>query len=308
MGSASKSRMEVFSIAGLIPSKHLQERRTVAIRELKSHLDRYRVIHILGGLLLPAPFRKLSVKWTAMQKVRKMMYHVNECSHFDREEIATYTPVAKFLPEAGFFRPVILIGPSEVGCSTLIRLLVNHKPNRYREPLLHTSRYRRFAENDAIDYYFVREEWMEREIHGGNFVCYNKLKGNYYGYHKQTILQIIRSGLVCIFKMDAQFLRLVHTAEFKPYIIFIRPPYDVAKLVNSRLQFSPYNGARKSRSRLEYEMHLMIYEAHKLQFLYGHKFDSVLVNEDLNQTFHLLYDILVSTENEPKWVPQTWLK
>ena len=157
-----------------------------------------------------------------------------------------------------------------------------------------------------LSYFVPTEEWMEREIHRANFVCYSKVKGNYYGLHKDTIRQIIDSGHVCIFKMDAQFLRLVHTSEFKPYVVFVRPPYDVVKLVNSRLQYMALGG-RKSRSRLQYEMHLMIYEAHKMSFLYGHKFDSVLVNEDLTQTFHLLYDILVSVENEPKWVPVTWV-
>lgn len=56
---SNKRRMEVFTIAGLIPSSQQQERRTVAIRELKSHLDRYRYIHIIGGLL-PTPFRKVT--------------------------------------------------------------------------------------------------------------------------------------------------------------------------------------------------------------------------------------------------------
>lgn len=243
------------------------------------------------------------------------MYGLGECSVFDREEIATYEAVGKYLSEGHTFRPVVLIGPSGVGCSTLIQLMINSKPGRYREPLLHTSRYRRFAESDGIDYYFVREEWMEREIGRGNFVCYHKLRGNYYGLHKTTIQQIVDSGHVCIFKMDAQFLRLVYTAEFKPYIIFVRPPWDIGRLVNSRMSFvmAAYGGnngngnGRKSRPRLEYEMHLMIYEAHRLNYLYGHRFDSVLVNEDLGQTFHLLTDILVSVENEPKWVPLSWI-
>lgn len=299
----NKTRMEVFQIAGLIPSKFLQERRTVAIRDMKNQLDRYRYIHILGGLL-PTPFRK--TKWIA-QKVKKVMYDLNDCTSFDREEIVTYEPVAKYFPEAHYFRPVILLGPNGVGCSTIIRLFALFKPNRYREPLLHTTRYRRFAENDGIDYYFVREEWMEREIQRGHFICYNKMKGNYYGLHKQTIRQIIDSGYVCMFKMDPQFLRLVHTSEFKPYIVFIRPPYDVERLVQSRLQYAPYGNRWKSRSRLEYEMHLMIYESHKIEYQYGHKFDVIVVNEDLDQTFRQLSDILVSVENEPKWVPKTWV-
>lgn len=301
--SGSKSRMQVFQIAGLIPSKYLQERRTVAMREMKTHLDRYRYIHVLAGLL-PLPFRK--AKWT-VQKVKKVMYDLGDCIEYDRDEIATYEPVSKYFPEAHLFRPVILIGASGVGCSTLIRLLVSCKPNRYQEPTMHTTRYRRFAETDAIDYYFVRQDWMEREIERANFACYGKVKGNYYGVHKDTIRQIVNSGQVCIFKMDARFLRLVHTSEFKPYVIFVRPPYELHKLIQSRIQYAPLGNRPKSQSRLQYEMHLMIYESHKLNFLYGHKFDAVLVNEDIKQAFHLFYDILTSVENEPKWVPLTWV-
>lgn len=302
--SANKSRMEVFQIAGLIPSSQLQEQRIVAIRDIKSRLDHYRYIYILAGLL-PTPFRKN--KWV-VQKIRRTMYDLRDCINYDREEICTYEPVAKYLPKPHYFRPIILVGPPEVGCSILIRLLVNYKPNRYREPLLHTTRYKRVAETNGIDYYFASEEWMEKEIQRGHFVCYSQHKGNYYGLHKRTITQIIDSGYVCIFKMDGKFLRLIHTAEFKPFVIFIRPPYDVNKLIECHYRYAPFLNRQKSRSRLEYEMHLMIYEAHRIQYLYGHKFDHTIVNEDIESTFKQLYEVMVSVENEPKWVPLNWVK
>lgn len=300
--SANKSRMEVFQTAGLIPSSQLQERRTASIRDVKGRLDYYRYIHILAGLM-PTPFRKH--KWT-VQKVKKTMYDMRDCINYDREELCLYEPVTRYFPKLHYFRPIVLVGPSDIGCSILIRLLVNLKPNRYREPLFYTTRYKRVAETDSIDYYFVSEDWMEKEIQKGNFVCYSQHKGNYYGLYKQAIKQIIDAGYVCIFKLDPKFLRLVHTSEFKPYVIFVRPPYDVNKLIESRLQYSVFNNRHKSRSRLEYEMHLMIYEAHRIQFLYGHKFDFTIVNEDIREAFRRLYNELVSVENEPKWVPLCW--
>ena len=310
--SSSKSRMEIFQIAGLIPSKRLQERRIVAIRDIKSQLDRERYIHILGGLL-PLPFRKN--KWCT-QKIKKMMYDISDYIRYDREEICTYEPVAQYYPRSGYCRPIVLVGPSGVGCSLLINLLCQQNHNRYREPLAHTSRYKRFQENDSIDYYFVSEDWMELEIQAGNFVCYSKYRGNYYGIHRDTIKQIVDAGAVCVFKMDAQFLRLIHTAEFKPYIIFIQPPNDLDRLIETRIRnqychsdsvSSQYN-QRKSKQRLAYEMHLMIYESHKLQILYGHKFDTVLINDDLKETFDRLLETVRMVEMKPTWIPITWIQ
>ena len=309
---SSKSRMEIFQIAGLIPSKRLQERRIVAIRDIKSQLDRERYIHILGGLL-PLPFRKN--KWCA-QKIKKIMYDLSDCIRYDREEISTYEPVARYFPRSDHCRPIVLVGPSGVGCSLLISLLCQQNPNRYREPLAHTTRYKRFQENDSIDYYFVNEDWMEHEIQTGNFVCYSKYRGNYYGLHRDTNKQIVDAGAVCIFKMDAQFLRLVHTAEFKPYIIFIQPPYDLDRLIETRSRnyydhsdsVSSQYSQRKSKQRFAYEMHLMIYESHKLQILYGHKFDTTLINDDLKETFNLLLDTVRMVEMKPTWIPIAWIQ
>lgn len=301
--SSNKSRMEVFQIAGLIPSKSLQERRIVAIRDIKSQLDRYRYISILGGLL-PLPFKKS--KWST-QKIKKIMYDLNDCIKYDREEIFTYEPVAKYFPRPEFCRPIILIGPSGIGCSLLVNLLCNYKPDHYREPLAHTSRFKRFQENENIDYYFVSEEWMEQEIKIGNFICYTKHRGNYYGIHKQTIRQIIDAGYVCVFKIDARFLRLIHTSEFKPYVIFIRPPYDIEKLIELKQDlYLTMNNEYKSRQLLEYEMHLIIYEAHKLYLIYGHKFDTIIINENMKKTFEKFYETVIAVENNPTWIPITW--
>lgn len=298
---STKRRMEIFQVAGLIPSKQLQEQRIVAIRNALNSLNGLRYINLLGGLI-PTPFKK--AQWT-VQKIKKIMYDLNDCIHYDREEIHTYEPVTKYLPAPNRYRPIILVGPAGVGRATLLQLIINTDPSKYREPLAHTSRYKRYAESDGIDYHFASEEWMKREIQADNFVCHSTHRGNLYGLHRTAIKRIMDSGHVALFKMSAQFLRLIHNEEFKPFVVFITPPHNITTLVNSRLHSGHHK--RKSRSRLEYEMHLMIYEAHKLQFLYGHKFDATVVNDDLRVAYKNLIHVVRSVEVEPKWVPNTWV-
>jgi guanylate kinase len=295
--SVNKS-FSLFSRAGLIPGKQLQERRFVAMRDLKSQYDSDRYIEIIPGC--KSPFRKAI--WTP-RKVKKIMYDVCENLNFDREEITTYEPVAKYYPRPHTFRPIVLIGPFGVGRKTLIRLLMEVRPNHFRRPIAHTTRFKRFTENDGIEYFFVSDEWMEKEIKCGNFIEYGEFKGNYYGIHKETVHQIIDSGFVCLMNPNCQALKLVYNSEFKPYVIFIRPTYDLNRLIESR---TDKNSKKLSQKSIENEFHAMIFEAHKLNYLYGHYFDTTLINDDLKESLRKLLEIIKSVETEPKWVPAGW--
>lgn len=306
--STNKSRMQIFQIAGLVPSQTLQERRIVMYRDFKSRIDRDRYVHILGGLV-PLPFRKR--KWCA-PKIRKIMYDLGDCDRYDREEICTYEKVAQFIPRPGLHRAIVLIGPSDFDCSMLISWLCNRSPERYRQPLYHTSRFKRFQENDSIDFYFVEEDWIEQELREGNFLCCYKHRGNYYGIHRDTVKQIINeTGSICCFQIDARFIRLVSTADFKPFIIFVRPPYDVDELIRIHRKKShiySFGSHQKSLNRLRYEMQLLIYESHRLETLYGHRFDATIVNEDIQKSFQKFIEIVLDVEKKPSWIPINWIK
>lgn len=303
-GGIRKPRMEIFQLAGLIPSQQLQERRIASRRtELSRQLTRGRPLHIFGGLV-PLPFKKS--RW-ATPKVQRTMYDLNEVVSYDRQEIVTYEPVTKYLPKAHSYRPVVLTGPANVGCTTLIRMLANTHCDRYREPLAYTTRFKRYAETDGVDFHFTNETWMMQEIRANNFVCYSKYKGNWYGLHRSTIQKIIDDGYVAIFKIDAKFLRLITNAQWKPFVVFLTPPADVRQLTESRLKYHNFSQHYRSRARFEYEMQLMIIEAHRLQHAYGSKFDAVVVNDQLHQAFEELSKTLASVENEPKWVPLSWV-
>jgi guanylate kinase len=41
---------------------------------------------------------------------------------------------------------------------------------------------------------------------------------------------------------------------------------------------------------------------------YGHYFDLVIINNDIERTYHELLQRINYTEREPQWVPAFWLK
>ena len=287
------------SFAGLIPGQQLQERRLAAMRDLKTQYDRNRYIEIMPGL--KSPFRKAI--WMP-RKVKKVMYDLCHNFDFDREMIATYEPVAKYYPRPKQFRPIVLIGPTGVGRKTLIKLLLEHRPNHFRRPIPHTTRFKRFSENDGIDYHFVADDWMESEIKSGNFIEFGEFKGNYYGIHKESVHHILSTGFVCLLNLSSQGLKRIYTSEFKPYIVFVRPSYDLKRLIASRIQKCDKSLSNKA---IEEFFHSMIFGAHKQNYLYGQYFDTMIINDELRTAFTQLLEVINSLETEPKWVPIGWV-
>lgn len=55
------------------------------------------------------------------------------------------------------------------------------------------------------------------------------------------------------------------------------------------------------------EFHDIVYNGHKLEFLYGHMFDAVIVNDDLLRAFQELLHIIKLVETVPQWVPASWV-
>jgi guanylate kinase len=65
---------------------------------------------------------------------------------------------------------------------------------------------------------------MECDIQGGKFIEFGEYKGNLYGTSTQSIKHIIHSAQIPILNPHSQALKMLRTKEFKPYIIYIKPP------------------------------------------------------------------------------------
>lgn len=287
------------SRAGLIPSRQLQERRFAEMRDLSSLLQ---LDDFIAGC-------KIAVrKDHRPRKIKKIMYDATENDDFDREEIATYEEVAKLYPRPGLHRPIILIGPPGVGRNELKRRLIASDPDHFRQTIPHTSRPKHPWEVDGKEYFFNSREAIQEEIKMGWFVEYGQYKGNLYGTSLETVKSIINAGYVCVMTPHPQALKVLRTPEIKPYLIFIKPPsIDILKetriRANARSTFDEFCARGFSDS----EFHDIVYGGHKLEFVYGHMFDAVIVNDDLVRAFQELLQIIKLVETVPQWVPASWV-
>ncbi|XP_064104519.1 MAGUK p55 subfamily member 7-like isoform X3 [Macrobrachium nipponense] len=281
--------------AGLIPSRQLQERRILAQRQEQA---------ANGQRILPkSPSCKPS------PKVKKIIYDASESEDFDREEVPTYEEVARLYPRPGLPRPVVLIGPPGVGRNELKRRVMALDPSKFRTPIPMTSRPPRHGEINNRDYQFVSRDELEEEAASGTLVEHGEFKGHLYGTSSVNLKSMINAGYVVLITPHYQALKYLRTAEFKPYVIYVKPPTlavlkETRQAAHARSTFDENN----SRGFTEEEFKGMLKAAARIEFHYSHWFDEIIVNDELSSAFERLVSAVNKVETEPLWVPASWVQ
>ncbi|XP_049786826.1 MAGUK p55 subfamily member 7 isoform X3 [Schistocerca gregaria] len=317
--------------AGLIPSRALQERRIIHERTQKEKSgDESKIMRgedngvwTLGLHLLPTNFpvglcsvsvlpgcqSPKSPRCASKPKTKKIMYDTAENDDFDREEIATYEEVAKLYPRPGLQRPLVLIGPPGVGRNELKRRLIATDPDKYKTPIPYTSRPPKHGEVNGKDYFFVTREKMEEDIEASKFIEFGEYKGNLYGTSAESVKSLVNAGYVCILNPHYQALKMLRTPQLKPYIIYIKPPtFDILKETRNAAYARSTFDETNSRGFTDEEFHEILHSSERIEFLYSHLFDEVIVNADLSVAFEQLVRVASKVETEPLWVPASWVQ
>ncbi|XP_070163140.1 MAGUK p55 subfamily member 7 isoform X4 [Polyergus mexicanus] len=262
--------------AGLIPSRALQERRILFERQQKEKSD-------------------------GEDNIKN--------DDFDREEIPTYEEVAKLYPRPGLYRPVVLIGPPGVGRNELKRRLMATDPEKYKTPVPYTSRPPRPGEINGKEYHFVTRENMEEDIDAGKFIEYGEYKGNLYGTSSESVSSLVNAGYVCLLNPHYQALKMLRTPQLRPYVICVKPPtFEVLKETRNEARARSTFDESNSRGFTDEEFHEILHSAERIEFLYSHLFDEVIVNADLPMAFEQLVNAIHRVESEPLWVPASWVQ
>ena len=115
---------------------------------------------------------------------------------------------------------LVVTGPSGVGKGTLIKHLLERRPD-YRLSVSATTRAPRPGEVDGRDYHFLSEQEFERRLAAGEFVEHAEYAGNRYGTLKSELSRPAR-GIVL--EIDVQGARQVREALPEAKLIFIEPP------------------------------------------------------------------------------------
>ena len=178
---------------------------------------------------------------------------------------------------------LVISSPSGTGKTTICKKLLDHDKNIHLSVSV-TTRKKRKNEVEGIDYYFrTKKEFLnlksERSFIENAFVF-----ENYYGTLKSEVLEQLKNGIDVLIDIDWQGTRQITKAMKGNLIkIFLLPPS--IKELKKRLS--------KRNSDSIKEINLRMSRALK-EIKHYDEYDYVLINKDLDNTFHNIIKILES--------------
>uniref|UniRef100_A0A1D5QS22 MAGUK p55 subfamily member 7 n=1 Tax=Macaca mulatta TaxID=9544 RepID=A0A1D5QS22_MACMU len=290
--------------AGLIPSKHFQERR-LALRRPEILVQPLKVSNRKSS-----GFRRSFRLSRKDKKTNKSMYECKKSDQYDTADVPTYEEVTPYRRQTNEkYRLVVLVGPVGVGLNELKRKLLISDTQHYGVTVPHTTRARRSQESDGVEYIFISKHLFETDVQNNKFIEYGEYKNNYYGTSIDSVRSVLAKNKVCLLDVQPHTVKHLRTLEFKPYVIFIKPPSierlretrKNAKIISSRDD----QGAAKPFTEEDFQE--MIKSAQIMESQYGHLFDKIIINDDLTVAFNELKTTFDKLETETHWVPVSWL-
>ncbi|KAM9683198.1 MAGUK p55 subfamily member 7 isoform 2-T3 [Dama dama] len=263
--------------AGLIPSKHFQERR-LALRRPEILVQPLKV-----SSRKSSGFRRSFRLSRKDKKTNKSMYECKRSDQYDTADVPTYEEVTPYRRQT----------------NEKYRLVV----------LVDTTRPRRSQESDGVEYIFISKHLFETDVQNNKFIEYGEYKNNYYGTSIDSVRSVLAKNKVCLLDVQPHTVKHLRTLEFKPFVIFIKPPSierlretrKNAKIISSRDD----QGAAKPFTEDDFQE--MIKSAQIMESQYGHLFDKTIVNDDLAVAFNELKTTFDKLETDTHWVPVSWL-
>ncbi|XP_036073235.1 MAGUK p55 subfamily member 7 isoform X1 [Oryzias melastigma] len=307
--------------AGLIPSRQFQERRLALRRPVatlpiqRSSSKRLYDVEVeleeadaSSGFHL-AGFRRSFRLSRRDKKTNKSMYESKKSEMYDTADVPTYEEVAPYRrPSGAKHRLVVLVGPTGVGINELKKRLQISDVQRFNVAIPHTSRPKKNGESEGVEYHFISKHLFEADIQNNKFIEYGEFKGNYYGTTLDSVRSVLSKGRVCLLDVQPHVLKLLRTAEFKPLIVFVKPP-SIDRLRETRKNaktMSSKDDGRNSKPFTDEDFLEMVNTAQVMEMQYGHLFEKVIVNDDLSTAFSELRSAVKKVETETHWVPVSW--
>uniref|UniRef100_A0A4X2KLS2 MAGUK p55 scaffold protein 4 n=1 Tax=Vombatus ursinus TaxID=29139 RepID=A0A4X2KLS2_VOMUR len=203
-------------------------------------------------------------------------------------------------------RLIVLVGPSGVGVNELRRRLIETDPNHFQSAVPHTTRSKKSYEEDGREYHYVSKETFESLVYGHRMLEYGEYKGNLYGTSVDAVRKVLDEGKVCVMDLEPQSIQVARTHELKPYVIFIKPStlnHMRQSRKNARIITDYYVNIKFKDEDLQ-EMEEL---AKKMETQFGQFFDQVIVNDSLQEACAELLTAVQQAQDEPQWVPATWI-
>uniref|UniRef100_A0A671SF40 MAGUK p55 subfamily member 3-like n=1 Tax=Sinocyclocheilus anshuiensis TaxID=1608454 RepID=A0A671SF40_9TELE len=211
----------------------------------------------------------------------------NDTEFLIYEEVTRYQQKPNERP-----RLVVLIGSLGARINELKQKVIAENPHRYAVAVPHTTRPKKSHEKEGVEYHFVTKQKFDADAENNKFIEYGEYKENLYGTSIEAIRSVQAKNKMCLVDVQPEALKALRTAEFKPYVIFVKPRI-------------PESCRRRSAEEDLQEMRL---SAQQIDQQYGHQVDQVLIKEDTASACAELRSILERLERETFWVPVSWVK
>ncbi|XP_040194020.1 peripheral plasma membrane protein CASK isoform X15 [Rana temporaria] len=252
--------------AGLIPSPELQEWRVACIAMEKTKQE-----------------QQASCTWFGKKKKQYKDKYLAK----HNADLVTYEEVVK-LP-AFKRKTLVLLGAHGVGRRHIKNTLITKHPDRFAYPIPHTTRPPKKDEENGKNYFFVSHDQMMQDISNNEYLEYGSHEDAMYGTKLETIRKIHEQGLIAILDVEPQALKVLRTAEFAPFVVFIAAP-----------TITPSISEDESLQRLQKESEI-------LQRTYAHYFDLTIINNEIDETIRHLEEAIELVCTAPQWVPVSWV-
>ncbi|XP_069492617.1 peripheral plasma membrane protein CASK isoform X9 [Ambystoma mexicanum] len=252
--------------AGLIPSPELQEWRVACIAMEKTKQE-----------------QQASCTWFGKKKKQYKDKYLAK----HNADLVTYEEVVK-LP-AFKRKTLVLLGAHGVGRRHIKNTLITKHPDRFAYPIPHTTRPPKKDEDNGKNYFFVSHDQMMQDISNNEYLEYGSHEDAMYGTKLETIRKIHELGNIAILDVEPQALKVLRTAEFAPFVVFIAAP-----------TITPSINEDESLQRLQKESEI-------LQRTYAHYFDLTIINNEIDETIRHLEDAIELVCTASQWVPVSWV-
>ncbi len=165
----------------------------------------------------------------------------------------------------------VVSAPSGAGKTSLLKQLINEF-DLVQTAISHTTRSKRNAEVDGLDYHFVDKSRFNKLIKEDAFYEHAKVFGNFYGTSKLSIAGQLELGIDVILEIDWQGARQIKQQLPSSRSIFILPPSKIE--LESRLKGRGQDDETTINSRMK--------EA-KEEMSHFDEYDYLVINDNFSQ-------------------------
>jgi guanylate kinase len=170
--------------------------------------------------------------------------------------------------------------PSGAGKTSLVKALLEKRPDEVTVSVSHATRPMRPGEVDGINYHFTDVDTFKQQVEQGAFLEWAEVFGNYYGTRQSQVEQLLSQGFDVVLEIDWQGAQQIRDKIPDTLSIFILPPSleELARRLKGRGTDAPEVIARRLSEAKEEMRH------------YG-EFDYVVINDDFDVAFDELHTI-----------------